>query len=533
MSECVKVIDLFAGPGGLGEGFSSLQPEADIRPFKIALSIEKDKYAHQTLLLRSFLRQFEPAQAPDDYYTMLRQTDVPFIERRKLLFETYPYQAWKACGEAWHVELGKQDHASVHNRITDSLCGADIWVLLGGPPCQAFSVAGRSRNKGNPEYRLETDARQYLYVEYLHVIAEHGPAVFVMENVKGLLSATDREQRIFNRMVEDLHDPARALSREGRSVRAPRRAHGNGQYGIFSLVKRGLFDGGDVRDFIVHMDRYGIPQARHRMILLGVRHDLLQTAAPGVLRPRDEVPAQCVLDGLPCLRAGLSRQADSPEAWRECLLSARHRRWFAAALRKGGEGTYRQLVATLDHLACPRHDRGGEFMTGNPTVRHQADWYLDQRLNGVCNHSTRAHIVKDLQRYLYAACYGKAQNRSPLLRDFPADLLPKHGNVGVSLAHGNFADRFRVQIATRPATTITSHISKDGHYYVHYDPSQCRSFTVREAARLQTFPDNYFFCGPRTAQYTQVGNAVPPLLAKDIAQVVWDMFIEGGAVNIG
>jgi len=124
----------------------------------------------------------------------------------------------------------------------------------------------------------------------------------------------------------------------------------------------------------------------------------------------------------------------------------------------------------------------------------------------------------DLHRYIFAASFAKIRGCSPKISQFPEQLLPAHENV--SSASVPFNDRFRVQIADAPSTTVVAHIAKDGHYYIHPDPSQCRSLTVREAARLQTFPDNYFFEGNRTQQYTQVGNAVPPLLARKIAAIV-------------
>ncbi len=160
--------------------------------------------------LRSFLRQFGD-HAPSHYYDMLADSDTPLSTRLGKLFSCYPTESASAECEAWHAELGKEDRSTVRERIAAALERQDPWVLIGGPPCQAYSIAGRSRNKGRSDYKADEDSKQYLYVEYLQVIAEHRPSIFVMENVKGLLSATVREQRIFNRILEDLNDPAGAM----------------------------------------------------------------------------------------------------------------------------------------------------------------------------------------------------------------------------------------------------------------------------------------------------------------------------------
>ena len=156
-----------------------------------------------------------------------------------------------------------------------------------------------------------------------------------------------------------------------------------------------------------------------------------------------------------------------------------------------------------------------------PTDLYEKAWFLDGRLRGYCNHISKSHMPLDIHRYFFSACYASVKRSTPMLRDFPKALWPKHKNIKNGIENGAFNDRFRVQVESLPATTVTSHISKDGHYYIHPDPSQARSLTVREAARIQTFPDNYFFCGPRTAQYSQVGNAVPPLLARTLAEIVY------------
>ena len=180
---------------------------------------------------------------------------------------------------------------------------------------------------------------------------------------------------------------------------------------------------------------------------------------------------------------------------------------------------------------------GGQFVPirgktlSQPKNPEVLQWISDERLGGVVGHETRGHMAADLARYLFCSAYAQNTNErnSPKLEDWPsAELLPDHSNVisntddrgEIKVTAETHSDRFRVQLWDRPSTTVVSHISKDGHYYIHPDPVQCRSLTVREAARLQTFPENYFFAGGRTAQYHQVGNAVPPFLAKQIAESI-------------
>jgi len=487
----------------------------------VALSSEKESNAHETLTLRAFVRSF-PNRPPDDYYRFLRrELDID------TLYARHPTEAERARHVCWLAELGSPAITlqTVRQRVRDAIGNAENWVLIGGPPCQAYSLAGRSRNKGVSGYDPAADARQRLYVEYLQILADHRPAVFIMENVKGLLSATLQSEHIFRRILSDLRTPAAALTREGR----PALISDDGVYRIYSLVSPQLFEDGEVEGSVVRAERYGVPQSRHRIILMGIRNDLA-SISPRVLTPHREVYASEVLGSLPPVRSGLSREPDSPVAWLRALHSQVDASW---ATGYHSEPHASQLGATLrKYLASiepPPYDRGAEYIPGSFRAPYASEWYSDDRMEGVCNHRTRAHMRSDLYRYMYAACFARVYSRTPALKDFPKELLPTHTNVDSDhLDQATFADRFRVQLGEKPATTVVSHIGKDGHYYIHYDPAQCRSLTVREAARLQTFPDNYLFCGSMTAQYTQVGNAVPPLLARQIGEVVRDALRQVG-----
>jgi len=509
METPIPVIDLFAGPGGLSEGFSSLVKGGQ-RVFAVKLSIEKDEHAHRTLELRAFFRQFRQGRAPDDYYDYVRGNLT-----RVDLFDRHKDEAGAARDEAWLAELGDESTPDtlVDKKIKNALEGSKEWVLIGGPPCQAYSLVGRSRIKGKSTRKYNKDPRHFLYRQYLRILAQHAPPVFVMENVKGLLSATVKKELIFQRILSDLAHPAYAIA-EG-SQNKPL------EYRLVSVVNpRGnLLGEFEPEDFVVKTEEFGIPQARHRIIILGIRSDIERI--PRALRRSDAPNIEDVIGDLPRLRSGLSKQKDSAIAWGEAVKTIVEEKWFSNGCID--EGTRKNLITAAQRVS-ETLDRGGEYLVCNDQPNSHDKWYCDPKLGGALNHSSRGHIAGDLYRYLFASVFAEKKGRAPLLQDFPKPLLPKHKNVRAALKETKFNDRFRVQVKGRPSTTVVSHISKDGHYFIHYDPTQCRSLTVREAARLQTFPDNYFFEGPRTEQYKQVGNAVPPLLAKQIAEVVAELF---------
>jgi DNA (cytosine-5)-methyltransferase 1 len=490
--DLIPIVDVFAGPGGLGEGFARFSAQGN-RKFRLALSLEKDPVACRTLRLRAFARCFDH---PSREYLACLEGEISEAE----LFDQYPKEARIADARVLQLELSRENSDATRRAVQKVVPSHGPWVLIGGPPCQAYSVIGRVRNRGKVDYRPDEDQRQKLYVEYLQILGDHAPTVFVMENVKGLLSAQLNGLNIFNRIVDDLRNPSAALHREGRSrpLQAP-------TYRILSLVTTSAGEQHPA-SFVVKAERYGIPQARHRVILLGIR-DNSSVRNPSTLKETASVSVRQTIENLPRIRSGLSKQ-DSSSAWRSALSETVHRRWF----RKIDTSVQAEVRRVLNDVSIPRAGRGGEVLRRNASG---SDYYPL-----VLNHSARGHIASDIERYLFASCYAKVHGVSPPLNAFRAELQPDHESAKARDNDVGFADRFRVQLAARPSTTITSHISKDGHYYIHYDPTQCRSLTVREAARLQTFPDDYFFCGPRTAQYHQVGNAVPPLLAEQIAGLI-------------
>ncbi|WP_110517486.1 DNA cytosine methyltransferase [Herpetosiphon llansteffanensis] len=499
------VIDLFAGPGGLGEGFASLHHPMlpSHYAFKTVISIEKDVSSHQTLKLRHFYRNFQLNTVPDDYYH--------YLENRITLEELYkrhPVESAHADHTAWLCTLGEAPHEDVKKRIIEALNYQKKWVLVGGPPCQAYSLVGRSRMKGQENF--ENDPRHFLYREYLRILIDHKPPIFVMENVKGLISSKIQGRYVINDILRDLSNPSSIIDSKSSGL----------EYKLYSLSQPGIMNlTGDPSNFVVKAEEYGIPQARHRIFILGIRSDI--DIVPKILEKVNlRRTVSDAIGDLPKIRSGISKGLDSNSIWLETLTEMTQQSWFKHGKENGLASLAEYIEMVLESIEVQLFEKDS---TTYSQPDHFLDWFHDKRLKILLSHEARSHMKSDLQRYFFSSTFAQVYDISPKLSDFPKELLPAHKNITEGISGKKFADRFRVQLSDTPSTTVTSHISKDGHYYIHYDPIQCRSLTVREAARLQTFPDNYKFEGNRTSQYHQVGNAVPPLLANKIASIVFDI----------
>jgi len=290
----------------------------------------------------------------------------------------------------------------------------------------------------------------------LKIIERLRPKFFLYENVPGLLTASTDEGEtsvLFEKEFFYLKTPYIILPKW------------KSQENLFQETSF------QIKNHIIDMSEYGVPQKRKRVLLIGVRKDIFNEYSEDLnnfwleFKKLKESPVTCghALSGLPNL--------------------------------KPGAGNNR------------RYDKGynnEKFSTYAKSLKSEF---------GVLNHQARSHMKSDLKRYKYFiknSVNGYKPTLIDLGRDHP-ELLPNHKNLNI------FIDRFKVQVSDQPASTITAHLQKDGHYYIHPDIKQLRSLTVREAARIQGFPDDYFFEGNRGKQYKQVGNAVPPIFAAKLA----------------
>lgn len=419
----MNFIDLFAGAGGLSEGF--------IRAGFIPVAhVEMDKAACNTLLTRTAYHHLKGTADFDKYIDYLKGERVT----RNELYQLIPESKRKSV---INLAIGDETNPEIFRRI-DELKGKEkIDLIVGGPPCQAYSLAGRSRDKN----KMKDDARNYLFVQYAKYLEYYQPDFFVFENVLGLLSAKDKEGKIYlNQMIE--------LFRE------------KGYETEFKKI--------EARDF-------GVLQNRKRIILIG-RKGNKKGFYPEFSKWNPGVTVSEILNDLKPLKAGQGEY---------------HASYYISEVNEYLENSY---------------------------IRNGLDF--------TTQHVARPHTDQDKGIYLQAVKKWDEEKRRLDYNDIHSE-YQTHNNKH------SFVDRFKVVASDLTySQTVVAHICKDGHYYIHPDKKQNRSLTPREAARLQTFPDDFYFEGisdkpSRTAAFKQIGNAVPPLMAEKIAASLKYLLLKG------
>lgn len=400
-----KVLDLFAGVGGLSEGFVEAGCE-------LIGHIEMDHDASMTLETRVVYHALKEKKALGDYKLYL----LGKVSMKKLV-EKHNLHWLKAS--VIQAKIAKDNHKELIARIRARLDGDPLDIVVGGPPCQAYSYIGRATDSKG----MKRDSRNYLYKYYINFLRALKPKIFVFENVPGLLTANDG--KYLDRMRESMK-----------------------KAGYKTAYK------------ILNAADYGVPQNRKRIILIGWNKHSTLEGYPKFSSVKRTYLVKDFLRDLPKRKPGEG---------------------VAAVKRK-------EKSALLKRLKI-----------------------ADPGLGLLLDHTCRSHTENDLRIYRIAA--DKLKNGERVRYNLlPASLKTHKNETG-------FLDRFKVVDFSKPAShTVIAHIAKDGHYYIHPDAKQNRSISVREAARLQTFPDNFKFEGSRNSAFRQIGNAVPPMLSRMIAR---------------
>lgn len=403
-------IDVFSGAGGLSEGFFNCN-------FNPVAHVEMNNFAAETLKTRSCYYYLKKIDNLDLYYDYLRGN----ITRDEL----YGVVPEEVLNTVINAEISDKTLKKIFDKI-DNIMKQDgveeIDVLIGGPPCQAYSLVGRASAPGG----MEEDPRNDLYIQYARFLNKYKPKMFVFENVPGMLTA--KKGLIWKRIQQRL-----------KTV------------------------GYNIEYRLVNSHDFGVLQNRKRIIIIGWRKDLELRYPDFPIIEINAVVNDLLID-LPQLEPG---------------------------------------EINNEYVANPSNYL---IETG---IRNENDVLTD--------HQTRN--IRDVDREIYRIAINMWNNNHGRLRytDLPVDLQFHNNNT-------SFLDRFKVvEGDMESAHTMLAHISKDGHYYIHPDIEQARSLSVREAARIQSFPDDYYFEGPRTAKFVQIGNAVPPLMAKGIANSIIQM----------
>lgn len=428
-------IDLFSGAGGLTEGFLS-------EGYKFVAHIEKDYWACETLKTRIMYYYLKEKDDIQTYYDYLKQLeDYEKVEEyRKKIYVKYPELERYLNQTVLNKKFGdpNDDNDATDINIIIKLIKSSmkkekvdkIDVIIGGPPCQAYSIIGRSRMKE----KVKKDNRNYLFYYYRDIVECFKPKMFIFENVPGIFTAMNG--RIFKEIKKE-------FLKIGYELKTNRE--------------------GENEECIKDTSKYGVYQIRKRVILFGYRKEL---------------------------------KYEYPDIKKY-------------ALKFDEKITTENAISDLNPLQ-PGKGEDYKLLKYNSEPKSKYQEYLRQDSIGIFNHKARK-INQERDRKIYKIAIEKSEKGEQLYYSDLPNTLKTHKN------QRSFSDRFKVHGKDEIPHTIVAHISKDGHYNIHPDKKQCRSLTVREAARIQSFPDNFVFEGPRTSQYIQVGNAVPPILSKAIA----------------